>query len=141
MVNDSVLVLGKKKHRRTLDKVGGVSTVIGAGSKFVGEISGQENIVIHGEVEGDCNLQGTVVVEEGAKWTGTIMASNIIVAGLVQGEIIAKDKLELVSTAVIEGNLVGPVIAIAEGAVIKGNMHMSDGSEVTHFTDKRVPTK
>jgi len=137
MINDSVLFLGKKKHRRTLDKVGGVSTVIGAGSKFVGEISGKENIVIHGEIDGNCDLQGTVVVEEGAKWVGIIKASNVIIAGMVQGEIVATEKLELASSAVIEGNLTGPVIAVAEGAVIKGNMHMSSGSEVTHFTDKR----
>ncbi len=135
----SVLQLGTKKHRRTLDKVGGVSTVIGAGSKFVGEISGEENIVIHGEIEGDCDLQGTVVVEEGAKWKGTVKASNVIIAGLVEGDVIVTQKLELASTAVIEGNLSGPVIAVAEGAVIKGGMRMSAGKDVTHFTDKRAP--
>lgn len=139
MVNDTVLKLGKKKHRRTLDKVGGVSTVIGVGSRFVGEISGEENIVIHGQVEGDCDLAGTVVVEEGAQWTGTIKASNVIIAGLVTGNVMATEKLELASTAQIDGNLTGPVIAVAEGAVIKGNMVMNDGSNVTHFTDKRLP--
>ncbi len=139
MMKYSVLQLGTKKHRRTLDKVGGVSTVIGAGSKFVGEISGEENIVIHGEIEGDCDLQGTVVVEEGAKWKGTVKASNVIIAGLVEGDVIVTQKLELASTAVIEGNLSGPVIAVAEGAVIKGGMRMSAGKDVTHFTDKRAP--
>ncbi len=137
MMNESVLRLGRKKHRRTLDKVGGVSTVIGAGSKFVGEITGEENIIIHGEVEGDCDLQGTVVVEEGARWKGRLKASNVIVAGFVEGDIIATEKLELASTAVIEGNLMGPNIAVAEGAVIKGGMKMTDGAEVTHFTDQR----
>lgn len=138
MINDSVLQLGKKKHRRTLDKVGGISTVVGAGSKFVGEISGAENVVIHGQIEGDCDLSGTVVVEEGAKWVGTVNASNIIIAGTVIGDINATEKLELASSAVIEGNLKGPVIAVAEGAVIKGNMHMSQGGQVTHFKDKRT---
>jgi len=138
MMNHSVLKLGTKKHRRTLDKVGGISTVIGAGSKFVGEISGEENIVIHGEIDGDCDLQGTVVVEEGAKWKGTVKASNVIIAGLVEGDVIATEKLELASTAVIEGNLSGPVIAVAEGAVIKGGMRMTDRKDVTHFTDKRT---
>ena len=137
MIKDAVLQLGKKKHRRTLDKVGGVSTVIGSGSKFVGEISGEENIVIHGQIEGDCNLQGTVVVEEGAKWIGTIKASNVVIAGYVKGDISAKEKLELASTAEIEGNLAGPVIAVAEGAIIKGNMQMTEGAKVTHFKDQR----
>jgi len=138
MLKESVLNLGRAKHRRTLDKVGGVSTVIGAGSRFVGEISGKENIVIHGEIEGDCNLQGTVVVEEGAKWIGTITASNIIIAGFVQGDVIATEKLEITSSSVIEGNLSGPVIAVAEGAIIKGKMEMTDG-EIKHFTDRRAP--
>jgi len=138
MIKDAVLQLGKKKHRRTLDKVGGVSTVIGAGSKFVGEISGEENIVIHGQIEGNCNLQGTVVVEEGAKWTGTIYASYVIIAGYVKGDVTAEEKLELASSAEIDGNLSGPVIAVAEGAVIKGSMKMTKGSQVTHFKDKRT---
>jgi len=138
-MSESVLKLGRKKHRRTLDKVGGVSTVIGSGSIFVGEITGAENIIIHGEIRGDCDLQGTVVVEEGAKWVGTVRASNVIIAGLVEGNIIATDKLELASTAVIAGDLSGPVIAIAEGAVIKGGMKMTNVEGVTHFTDKRAP--
>ena len=96
-MNDSVLNLGKKKHRRTLDRVGGVSTVIGADSKFVGEISGEENIVIHGQIEGDCDLKGTLVVEEDAIWTGIINAQNVIIAGKVIGDVFSAEKLGSIS--------------------------------------------
>lgn len=138
MANESVLDLGRKKKRRTLDKLGGISTVIGADSKFEGNFSGEENFVIYGKVEGNCDLAGTVVVEENANWKGNIMAENVIIAGQVEGEVVARNKLELAPTAKIIGDLMGPIIAIAEGAVIQGNMHMTGKGEVTHFMEKRA---
>lgn len=141
MANEAVLILGKKKHRRTLDKVGGVSTVIGEDTTFEGNFSGTENIVVYGRVKGDCNLQGTVVVEEGAHWKGTLSAENVIIAGRVQGEVIATGKLELAHTAKIIGELRGPVIAVAEGAVIEGNMHMTEKSELMRYVEKRNKEK
>jgi cytoskeletal protein CcmA (bactofilin family) len=137
MAKDAVLQLGRKKHRRTLDKVGGISSVIGADSKFVGTFSGDENYLIYGTVEGDCDLDGTVVVEESALWKGKIQAANVIIAGEVNGDVIAKVKLELAPTAKIVGNVTGPVVAIAEGAVVEGSMHMSSQGEITHFSEKR----
>jgi cytoskeletal protein CcmA (bactofilin family) len=134
------LQLGKQKQRRTLDKVDDTSTtIIAAGSKIVGEISGDDNIVIQGEVVGDCNLQATVFVEDGGKWVGTINASNIVIAGLVEGDVVASEKLEFAATGRIEGNLTAPFIAVAEGTEILGNMHMNEGTEVKRYTDKRTP--
>lgn len=131
--------LGKQKQRRTLDNIDSTSTIIAAGSKVVGEISGEDNIVVQGEVVGDCNLQATVFIEDCGKWVGTIKASIIVIAGLVQGDVIASEKLEFSTTGRIEGNLTAPFIAIAEGAEIQGTMHMNEGTEVKRFTDKRTP--
>ncbi|MDH5649969.1 MAG: polymer-forming cytoskeletal protein [Gammaproteobacteria bacterium] len=141
MMKGTVLDLGTKQNRRTLDRVGGVSTVIGAGSIFKGDLHGKENYVIYGQVEGTSKIDGAVVLEEEGKWVGTIQGTYVIVAGSVEGDVIATEKIELAPTAKITGNVVAPVIAIAEGAVIEGQMKMVGAKEVTHYADQREDDK
>lgn len=136
-MGDAVLELGKKKQRRTLDKVGGISTVIGAGAVFTGQFRGTENYVIYGAIEGDCDLDGTVVVEEGGRWRGQITAANVIIAGDVTGDVIARVKVELAPTAKISGSIAGPVVAIAEGAVVEGKIKMTSSAQPVHFVERR----
>ncbi len=137
MMKSTVLDLGTKQNRRTLDRVGGVSTVIGAGSTFKGDLHGKENFVIYGQVEGNSDIEGALVLEEEGKWKGTLKGRYVIVAGAVDGDVIANEKIELAPTAKVTGNVVAPVIAIAEGAVVQGQMKMVGGKDATHFTDQR----
>jgi cytoskeletal protein CcmA (bactofilin family) len=52
----------------------------------------------------------------------------------MQGSVVARSKIEIVSTARVHGSLTSPFIAIAEGAVHEGEIHMA---EVKRFTDQR----
>ena len=126
--------LGNAKGRRSLDKVDGFATSIGPDVHFVGEFSGDGHCVVHGRVEGVCRLSATLVIGEEGVWQGDIIADDVLVAGRVEGTIIARNKLEIVSTARLTGSLNSPVIAIAEGAIHEGEIHMGD---VQHFTDRR----
>jgi len=58
------LLLGRSKGRRTLDKVEGFSTCIGADSVFKGTFSGPGHCIVHGKVEGQCDMEGTLIVGE-----------------------------------------------------------------------------
>ncbi len=136
-MSDSVLDLGTKKQRRTLDKVGGISTVVGAGATFTGHFKGTENYVIYGTIVGDCELEGTVVVEEGGIWRGNITALNVIIAGEVRGDVLGHKKIELAQTAKIIGSITGPTVAVAEGAVIEGAIKMTSGATPVRFVDRR----
>lgn len=133
-----VLDLGRTRQRRTLDKVGGIATVVGEGSRFVGTIGGDDNAVVLGKVEGDCNLEGTLVLEEHGAWKGMIEAENVVIAGEVDGAVTARNKLEIAPTARIKGTVCGKVIAIAQGAVIEGKVQTREIGRVTRFVEKRV---
>lgn len=137
-MGDTVLDLGKKKQRRTLDKVGGISTVIGAGAVFTGHFKGTENYVVYGTIEGDCDLDGTVVVEEGGTWRGQVKGGNVIIAGNVFGDVIAMTKVELAPSAKVAGSIAGPVVAIAEGAVVEGKIQMTSAAQPVRFVEKRT---
>lgn len=131
--------LGRSKGRRTLDKVEGFSTVIGKDSYFTGTIGGAGNFIIQGKVEGDCDIEGTIVIAESGHWVGNITAACVLIAGAVEGDVIAREKMEIVSTARIRGKITSSVLAIAEGAIHEGVIAMASKPDFTRFKDKRNP--
>jgi len=135
-MKEPTISLANSKGRRSLDRVEGFSTSIGAGNVFKGVISGPGHVIVLGRVEGDSEIQGTLVIGDGGAWVGDIVAHNIVIAGRVDGSIRADGKIEIVSTARVHGRITSPVIAIAEGAIHEGEMHMG---EVKRFTERREP--
>ena len=133
--------LGRSKGRRTLDKVEGFSTVIGKDSHFSGTIGGAGNYIIQGKVEGDCDIEGTMVIAESGHWVGNISAACVLIAGKVDGDVKAKDKMEIISTARIKGKITSVVLAIAEGAIHEGVVAMTTKPAVKRFKDKRDLSK
>ena len=91
--------LAQNKGRRSLDGVDGFTTSIGPDSHFKGSLGGSGHTIVLGRVEGDCELNGTLVIGEGGSWLGDITAKNIVVAGQAEGTLIAREKMEIVSTA------------------------------------------
>lgn len=134
MVKDPTINMATSKGRRTLDAVNGFTTSVGPENVFRGSITGTGHSIILGHVDGDSDIEGTLVVGDGGVWTGNIFAENVVIAGKVEGNIVAKEKIDVVSTAKIKGSLTSPFIAIAEGAVHEGEIHMA---KVKRYVDQR----
>lgn len=129
--------MNDSRSRRLRDRASGPATLISEGCKISGFISGNGDFQISGEIDGDCELEGTVTLARNGIWNGTIKAGNVIVAGRVEGDIIAGDSVEITATAKISGTVSGMAIAVAEGAVVDGVMKTSDRSEPVEFVEKR----
>ena len=125
--------------RRLRDRARGPATLINEGCKITGMLTGDSDFHVSGEIEGDCDLDGTVTVAKSGVWTGTIRAGNVIVAGRVEGDILATGHIEITDTANISGTVSGEAIAVAEGAVVEGVMKTSGRSEPLAFVEKRKP--
>ncbi|HUM01725.1 MAG TPA: polymer-forming cytoskeletal protein [Thermoanaerobaculia bacterium] len=104
------------------------ATVIGAKARFVGDLSGDEDIVIQGRVEGNIDVPRRVTVAPAGEMKGDIHARSVVVGGRVQGQIRADERAELLASAAVEGNVHAPKVVIAEGAQLQGNVAMSMGS-------------
>ena len=125
------------KSRRLRDQPAGPATLISAGCKFSGVISGDGDFLINGEIEGDCDLVGTVTLAKNGLWRGTIKAGNVIVAGHVDGDIVAGEKVEITESARITGTVSAEAIAVAEGAIVEGVMKTTGKTEPVEFVEKR----
>lgn len=128
----------KSASRRTLDNILRDSSTIAENTKITGSFSGGENIVVRGHVIGDSDINGIVVIAHTGCWDGKLVADSVIVAGTVNGDIKARDKIELLSGSKILGNLSCSLIAIETGAIHDGQMDMETANEVKHFEEKRA---
>ncbi len=126
-----------KFKRRITDASSGPPTYIAPSTTIVGTISGQGSYVFCGAVEGDCDIDGPLTLAEGSRWKGTLQATDIVVAGTVEGDVVARQRVEIVGTARVTGSLRGHSIAIAEGAVIEGDIKVTSGEAPVKFQEKR----
>jgi cytoskeletal protein CcmA (bactofilin family) len=129
--------MNETRLRRLRDRSSGAATLISEGCKVSGIITGSCDFQVSGQVDGDCDIDSMLVIAKSALWTGTIRAGNVIVAGHVEGDIIAKGNVEIMDTAKISGTVSGEAIAVAEGAVVEGVMKTTGQSEPTAFVEKR----
>jgi cytoskeletal protein CcmA (bactofilin family) len=129
--------MNDSQSRRLRDRSAGPATLISEGCKISGLITGNSDFQISGEIDGDCDLEGTVTLTKNGIWTGTIKAGNVIVAGQVEGNIVASGNVEITETARISGTVSAEAIAVAEGAVIEGIMQTTGRSEPQEFVEKR----
>jgi len=129
--------MSESKLRRLRDQSSGKATLINEGCKITGEITGNGNFQINGEVAGDCDISGTLQLAGSGYWLGSIRADNIIVAGHIEGDITARGKVEITNTARITGTVTAEAIAVAEGAVVEGVMKTTGQSEPHEFIEKR----
>jgi cytoskeletal protein CcmA (bactofilin family) len=129
--------MNDSRLRRLRDHSHGPATLISEGCKIKGLITGDGDFLINGEIDGDCDLGGTITLAKAGRWSGTISAANVIVSGYVEGDIIATEKVEITATARINGTVSGESIAVAEGAVVVGAMKTTGKTRPVEFVEKR----
>ncbi len=103
------------------------TTIIGPGVRFVGDLFGDEDVVVDGRFEGKIHVERKVRVGPSGDVEGDVAARDIVVGGKVRGQIVAVERAELTSSAVVHGSVQAPKIIIAEGAQLQGNVAMSAG--------------
>ncbi len=129
--------MSEQKNRRIHDAAAAPATLISEGCKITGVISGDGDFLISGEVEGECNLTGSVTIAPNGFWKGSIGATNVIVAGTIEGDVVAAGRIEISDTARITGTVTGEAIAVAEGAVVQGKMKTTGNTNPVAFVEKR----
>lgn len=112
-------------------------TIIGRGTEIHGNILGDSHLLVSGTVRGDSGPDASVTVAEGGAWIGTLRGADLVIAGTVEGDIAAGDRVEIRPTARIFGSVSAARIAIGEGAVIEGDIQMTGASEPHRFQEKR----
>jgi len=98
---------------------------IGKSVVIKGELNGSEDLTIEGHVEGTIQLKDNVLtIGPNGKIKAQIFAKSVIVLGEVIGNVTASDKVDIRDNGSVDGDLIAPRVAIAEGAHFRGAVDM-----------------
>lgn len=105
------------------------STVIGRSVTIRGEMSGKEEIYFDGIFEGTLTVpDNRLTLGPNARVKADLTAGDVVIYGLVEGNIRAAGRIELRDSAVLTGDIVAERLSIEENASIKGKVELSDVS-------------
>jgi cytoskeletal protein CcmA (bactofilin family) len=103
---------------------------LGSSLHVKGEISGNEDLLIDGSVEGLIQLdERKLTVGATAKVTADIIAREVVVYGTVKGNLRAKDRIEIKKDGSVNGDLTTARIMIEDGAYFKGSIEIDKSAE------------
>jgi len=103
---------------------------LGASLHVKGEITGSEDLLVDGSVEGLIQLdERKLTVGATAKLTADIIAREVVVFGSVKGNLRAKDRIEIKKDGSVNGDLTTARIMIEDGAYFKGSIEIDKSSE------------
>jgi cytoskeletal protein CcmA (bactofilin family) len=98
---------------------------IGKSVVIKGELNGSEDLTIEGHVEGTIQLKDHVLtIGPNGRIKAQVFAKSVIVLGEVTGNVTATDKVDIRDNGSVDGDIVSPRVAIAEGAHFRGSVDM-----------------
>src|SRR6266446_619414 len=117
---------------RLVDEERRVVAWIGKSVVFKGDLSSSEDMMIDGRLEGTVELRDYgLTIGPNAQIRADIVAKTIIVRGSVTGTITAGDKVVVSETGSVEGDIISPRLALADGAVLRGRVDTLTGQTET----------
>ncbi|HUJ40201.1 MAG TPA: polymer-forming cytoskeletal protein [Candidatus Acidoferrales bacterium] len=124
---------------RSIPAAGGGQARIGPSVQVKGEINGNEDLEIHGNVEGTVSLdEKRLTIGPTAKVNADLSAREIVIYGSVKGNLKAKDRIEIKKDGSVVGDLSTARIMIEDGAYFKGSIEIEKGAEAQR-TPKAQP--
>jgi cytoskeletal protein CcmA (bactofilin family) len=125
------------RKRRMRDQIGPPATIIGPGATLNGTLQGAGHFLIAGRVVGDADIQGALTLAEDGLWEGIIRADDVILAGQLDGELLARGKVEITASARVRGRVVAGGIAISAGAVVEAELQSVSDADIVKFDERR----
>ena len=99
--------------------------VIGSKTTLKGEITGDEDILVEGRVEGEIRISKDLRVGSGGAVKASVHAAAVVICGELTGDCTATSRVEIQATGRLFGNIRAPRVVIAEGATFRGMSDMS----------------
>lgn len=104
---------------------GGNMANIGKSITLKGDLSGNEDLVIEGHIEGRVDLPNNqLTIGANGSCAAEVHAKTVIVVGKVTGNVIATERIEIQATGLVNGDVSAPRLIVQEGAVVNGSIEM-----------------
>jgi cytoskeletal protein CcmA (bactofilin family) len=106
-----------------------INSILGPGSSIEGDIETDGFTRIDGSIRGNLSAKGRVVVGEKARMRGAISGTTVTVGGVVCGNILASERISVLDTALVLGDIITRRIQADEGCLIHGKVTVCQNDE------------
>jgi len=107
-----------------------INTIIGPGTSVSGNIESAGFTRVDGNVQGDVKAKGRVIIGERARMKSNISATTVTVGGVVFGNVLASERLTVLATGLIMGDVITRRIQADEGCLIHGRVRVCQTEEI-----------
>ena len=103
-------------------------SIISSGMKITGDLECAGVVKVDGRIDGSVTGARQVLLGRGGAVHGNVIADEVVIGGVVDGAILAAERLELQGTAIVNGDIETKSIIVLEGARINGVVRMTDSN-------------
>ena len=104
-----------------------INSIIGEGSIFEGKFYIAGSLKIDGKFEGDIRTDEALIIGQNGKVKTNISAKEVLMEGTLIGDIDARGEVKISETGKMKGDIVSPVLHLAKGVVLQGNVNITGG--------------
>jgi cytoskeletal protein CcmA (bactofilin family) len=114
-------------------------SVIDAGTRVRGGLHCQEPLAVRGRVDGSIHSEATVTVHEGAVVRGDVVASEVVVSGILIGALVGRERVAVLASGRVRGDVHTPRLRTEPGARIDGELSVGDVADLPELAAPRMP--
>ncbi len=107
-----------------------INSIIGEGTRFKGEFDLNGLLRIDGDFTGSIRTKGKVLVGRNGRAECTMHAGTVVIGGVMRGEIFSTEKVIILSTGLMLGNITSPRLIVEEGVIVHGTCTISPDAGV-----------
>ncbi|TVZ39734.1 cytoskeletal protein CcmA (bactofilin family) [Alteromonadaceae bacterium 2753L.S.0a.02] len=109
------------------------SAVIGSKIRFKGELVGEEDLLIQGQVDGTIDLKNhSLIIGSQGTVKANVLAKTVTIEGTVEGDLFGQERISILASSNVKGNIVAERVILEDGAKFRGSIDM----DVEHHKDK-----
>ncbi|MDT8410380.1 MAG: polymer-forming cytoskeletal protein [Wenzhouxiangellaceae bacterium] len=112
------------------------STIIAAGTQFIGDLTLSDNLHVDGKIEGNVDSESNVTIGSEGALKGQIKASRVVVSGRVDGTVIA-ERLEIIAGGTLEGNVQTIDLVIEPGGRFNGSSEIVAADQLQKSPERK----
>lgn len=106
-----------------------INSIVGPGTFFRGHIELQGLLRVDGDFSGSIRTDGRVIVGKSGRADCAIEAGTVVIGGLFRGEIVAYEKVVLLASCIVLGNVSAPRLIVADGVLLSGRCRITGSAD------------
>ena len=115
-----------------------INSIVGEGTCFTGELNLKGLLRIDGDFIGSIHTDDKVLIGKNGRVQCTIHAGTVVIGGVLKGDIISTDKVIVLASGMILGNVTAPRLVVEDGVIISGNCKITEKGSVPDSDNRKT---